>query len=94
MDFKKTQLLSDINAIINYKYNNDENNNTKFYNKLYFILDDEVENYISSDLYNEFKTEHQILSSLLYSNNNTDISNTIQKLQCIVTKINEIIMNN
>ena len=57
----------------------------------YFILADEVENYISSDLYNEFKPEHQILSSLLYSNN-TEISNTIQKLIYIVTKINEIIM--
>jgi hypothetical protein len=89
MNFKKTQLLSDINsAIIN------THDCNIFYRKLYFILDDEVENYISSDLYNEFKTEHQILASLLYSNNNTDISNTIQKLQCIVTKINEIIMNN
>lgn len=86
MNFKKTQLLSDINsAIIN------TNDCNIFYRKLYFILDDEVENYISSDLYNKFKTEHQILSSLLYSNN-TEISNTIQKLIYIVTKINEIIM--
>ena len=87
MNFKKTQLLSDINsAIIN------TNDCNIFYRKLYFILDDEVENYISFDLYNKFKTEHQILSSLLYSNNNMEILYTIKKLINIVNEINDIVI--
>jgi hypothetical protein len=87
MNFKKTQLLSDINsAIIN------THDCNIFYRKLYFILDDEVENYISSDLYNKFKTEHQILSSLLYSNNNMEILYTIKKLINIVNEINDIVI--
>jgi hypothetical protein len=40
------------------------------------------------NLKQNIKYYHQIL----YSNNNTEISNTIQKLIYIVTKINEIIM--
>jgi len=87
MNFKKTQLLSDINsAIIN------THDCNIFYRKLYFILDDEVENYISSDLYNKFKTEHQIFASLLYSNNNMEILYTIEKLINIVNEINDIVI--